>query len=235
MTANEILEQIKALGKDSYKNVLFKHGIVEPVYGASIEDMKKLVKGIKKDYALSNALYATGVYDAMYLAGLIAEDMAMTREDLQRWVEEATCPMLGENTVAWVASEGQYAVEMADKWIESDKPAVAAAGWCTYRSLIAIKPDSELDIPRISALLDRVQATIHEQPNRIRYVMSSFIGAVGSSVASLTDKAIEVAQAVGPVTVDMGDTSCKTPDPIAAIEKIRLRGAIGKKRKSAKC
>ncbi len=235
MNAAELLEQIKDLGKESYKKVLLKHGIVEPVYGASIEDMKKLVKGIKKDYELSKALYATGVYDAMYLAGLIADDMAMTQEDLQEWVEKANCTMIAECTVAWVASEGRFGEEMAAIWIESDREIIATAGWSTYRSLATIKMDSELNMDQISGLLDRIAKTIHSEPNRVRHVMNSYIANVGTYIAPLTDKAIETAKRVGPVMVNMGDTSCKVPDPIEVIEKVRLRGAIGKKRKTAKC
>ena len=33
----------------------------------------------------------------------------------------------------------------------------------------------------------------------------------------------------------MGDTSCKVPDAPDYIEKVKARGTIGKKRKSAKC
>ena len=41
---------------------------------------------------------------------------------------------------------------------------------------------------------------------------------------------------MGPQTgVDVGDTSCKIPYAPDYIKKIQQRGAIGKKRKSAKC
>jgi 3-methyladenine DNA glycosylase AlkD len=69
MTAEEIVEEIRPLGQDSYKKVLLKHGIKEPVFGVKIEEMKKIQKRIKKDYQLALDLYDTGIYDAMYLAG----------------------------------------------------------------------------------------------------------------------------------------------------------------------
>ena len=87
MTANEILEEIRPLGSDSYKRVMFNHGVKEPLFGVKISDLQKIVKRIKKDYQLALDLYDTGVYDAMYLAGLIADDMRMTKENLQQWVE----------------------------------------------------------------------------------------------------------------------------------------------------
>jgi 3-methyladenine DNA glycosylase AlkD len=235
MTAQEIVDQLRTLGKDSYKKVLLNHGIQEPVFGVKIEDLKKLQKRIKKDYQLALDLYDTGIFDAMYLAGLIADDPRMTRKDLQRWVARAYCPMLSEYTVPWVAAESQHGRELALEWIESKKENVAAAGWATLSSLVAITDDAGLDLKEIKQLLQRVQKTIHGQPNRVRYAMNVFVIAVGSYVQPLTEVATQTATKIGPVTVDMGGTACKVPSAAEYIQKVQKRGAIGKKRKTAKC
>src|SRR5882724_9338113 len=118
MTAQEILAEIKPLGRDSYRNVLFNHGIPEPCYGVKIEELKKIQKRVKMDYRLALELYDTGIYDAMYLAGLIADDAQMTQKDLQRWAEKAFGP-LASSTVPWVAAGSPHGRELALKWIES--------------------------------------------------------------------------------------------------------------------
>src|SRR5262249_28579329 len=128
MTAEEIVEQLRLLGKDTYKRVLRNHGVKEPFFGVKIEDLKKIQKRIKKDYQLALDLYNTGIYDAMYLAGLIADDPTMTKKDLQEWIEKANCAMLSEYTVPWVAAESKHGRELALEWIESGKESVAAAG-----------------------------------------------------------------------------------------------------------
>ena len=87
MTANAILDELKPLGRDSYKKILLNHGATEPCFGVKIEELKKIQKRIKMDYRLALELYDTGIYDAQYLAGLIADDARMTRQDLQRWAE----------------------------------------------------------------------------------------------------------------------------------------------------
>ena len=74
--------------------MMFNHGVKEPIFGVKIEDMKKIQKRIKKDYQLALDLYDTGIYDAMYLAGLIADDAKMTKKDLQHWVDKATYPSI---------------------------------------------------------------------------------------------------------------------------------------------
>lgn len=235
LTAQDILDEIKPLGKDSYKKVMLNHGVKEPYYGVKIEDMKKIVKRIKKNYQLALDLYDTGVSDAMYLAGLIADDARMTKKDLQRWLDKAYWPMLSEYTVPWVAAESQHGWELALEWIESKKENVAAAGWSTLGGIVALKEDSELDLAQIKKLLGRVGKTIHDQPNRVRYVMNAFVIGVGSYIKSLTGEAMKSAKAIGKVSVDMGGTACKVPDAAEYINKIKQRGTIGKKRKTVKC
>src|SRR6185295_18769224 len=146
MTAAEIVEELKPLGSESIKKVLLKHGIKEPLLGVKIEELKKFQKRIKKDYQLALDLYDTGVYDAMYLAGLIADARKMTRKNLQHWVDKAYCAALSEYIVPWVAAEGNHGREVALAWIESRKELVAAAGWATLSGLVAIKEDGELDL-----------------------------------------------------------------------------------------
>jgi 3-methyladenine DNA glycosylase AlkD len=235
MTAAEILKQLKPLGKDSYRKVLLNHGVKEPVFGVKIEDLKKIQKQVKKDYQLALDLYDTGVYDAMYLAGLVADDHKMTKRDLKHWVETANCAAVSEFTVPWVAAESMHGRELALEWIESKKESVASSGWATLSSLVAVKDDGELDLAELKQLLQRVQRTIHQQPNRVRHVMNAFVIAVGSYVCALTDVALQTGTKIGPVTVDMGGTSCKVPYVADQIQKVQKRGALGKKRKTTKC
>jgi 3-methyladenine DNA glycosylase AlkD len=235
MTAKEILAELKPLGSDSYKRVMLNHGVKEPFFGVKISELQQFQKRIKKDYQLALDLYDTGNYDAMYLAGLIADDAQMTRKDLQRWIANATHSPLASFTVPWVAAGSPHGWEIALEWIESKKALTAEAGWATLRSLVSIKDDSELDLAVLKQLMERVRKNIHQAPKDVRSAMNSFVIAVGSYVQPLTDSAIQTAEKIGPVTVDMGNTSCQVPFAPDSIRKVQKRGAIGKKRKSAKC
>ena len=235
MTAFEILEEIQPLGSDSYKRVLFNHGVQEPCFGVKISELQTLVKRIKKDYALALALYDTGNYDAMYLAGLIADDKKMTKADLKHWADKAYCRGLASSTVAWVAAGSAHGWEIAQEWIDSETPLIAVAGWATLSSLVSITDDTELDLAALGSLLQRVQEDIHQAPNPVRPQMNGFVIALGSYVQPLTDTALQAAEAMGPVMADLGNTSCQVPFAPDYIRKVEQRGTLGKKRKSAKC
>ena len=230
MTAKEILAELKPLGRDSYKKVLFNHGVKEPCFGVRIADMRPIQKRVKMDYQLALDLYDTGNYDAMYLAGLIADDARMTKKDLQRWVKESY-----GFTVPWVAAGSPHGWELALEWIDSKTDRIAAAGWGTLASLVSIKEDKQLDLATLKRLLQRVRKTIHRQPDEARYQMNGFVIAAGAYVKSLTDTALQTAEEIGPVTADLGNNSCQVPFAPDYIRKVQKRGAIGKKRKSCKC
>lgn len=235
MTAQQILDELRPLGSDSYKRVIFNHGVAEPCFGVKISDLQKIVKRIRKDYQLALDLYDTGVYDAMYLAGLIADDARMTRKDLRHWAAKAYCRGLCGATVAWVAAGSPHGREMALEWIESKSPLIAAAGWATWSSLVAIRDDADLDLAELKRLLERVQQTLHKSPDLVRYQMNSFVIAVGCYVRPLTEFALQMAEQIGTVTADLGNTSCEMPAAADYIRKVEKRGSLGKKRKTAKC
>lgn len=234
-TAQAILEEIRPLGSEAYRKTMIRHGVKEPVYGVKIEELKKIQKRVKKDYQLALDLYDTGVYDAMYLAGLVADDERMTKKDLQRWVKTAKSAPICDHTVTAVAAGSKHGWDLGLEWIESKEESVASAGWGTLSGVVATKEDSELDLKGVKALLKRVEKTIHQEPDRVRYAMNSFVIAVGSYVAPLTEEAIAVAKKIGTVEVDMGDTACKVPAAESYIEKVRAKRGIGKKRKTMKC
>ena len=90
MTLEEVMNELKKLGTGQTKSTHIRHGAKEPLFGVRIGDMKPLVKKAKRDQALALALYDTGNYDAMYLAGLSANPKLMTKAQLQHWVRQAT-------------------------------------------------------------------------------------------------------------------------------------------------
>jgi 3-methyladenine DNA glycosylase AlkD len=236
MTFDEIMWKLAELGTEQTKKTFINHGAQEgSLFGVKIGDLKKLVKYVKKDQALALALYNTGNFDAMYLAGLSVNPKLMEKETLQAWVHKATWYMLAEYTVAGVAAESDFALELAREWIKSDEEMVAVCGWNTYANYLSITPDEKLDIEEFRSLLHQVETTIHDEKNRVRYVMNGFVISTGAYVMALHDEAVSVAEKIGKVHVNVGQTACKVPFATDYIKKIELCDKIGVKRKTCIC
>jgi len=235
MTTEQIMNELEKKGSESIKKIFQNHGAKGPMFGVKIGDLKVIQKKVKKDHELAMKLFATGNYDAMYLAGLIADESKMCKKDIQQWAERSNSMGISEYTVAWVAAESNYGWELGMKWIDSPKETIASSGWNTLSGLIAMKPDNELDIATIKKLLQRILKEIHSAPNRVRYTMNMFVIGVGGYIKELTKEAIEIAKKIGDVYVDMGGTACKVPSAPEYIKKMEVRGNIGNKKKTVKC
>jgi hypothetical protein len=235
MTTEQIMKELEKKGSESIRKIFLNHGAKGPMFGVKVGDLKVIQKKVKKDHQLAMELFGTGIYDAMYLAGLIADESKMSKKDIQQWAEKSPSHGISEYTVAWVAAESDYGWELGMKWIDSPKETIASSGWNTLSGIIAMKPDKELDIALIKKLMQRIIKEIHSAPNRVRYTMNGFVIGVGSYIKELTKEAIEVSNKIGDVYVDMGGTACKVPSAPGYIKKMEAKGYIGKKKKTVKC
>lgn len=236
MTVDEVMAQLKEMGSAQTLKTFSNHGApVDRMYGVKVGDMKTIVKKVKKNHDLSLALFRTGNSDAMYLAGLIADEKKISKADLQEWVKNAPWYMITEYTVAWIAAESPYGWELGLEWIDAPDETRQTAGWSTLSNWVALHPDEELDMGKLNELLDRVERTIHQSLNRTRYTMNGFVISVGGYVPLLTDKALAIGKRIGKVSVDMGGTACKVPGVSEYIMKMMDKGVIGKKKKEARC
>lgn len=210
------------------------HGVREPFFGVPIRELQKIRKRVGENYRLSMDLYASGNYDAMYLAGLIAEPEKMSCEDFQIWIEGAYGGSLYGFTVPGVAAESSQGETLAAEWETSENPLIAAAGWATWSSIVSIRPDHLLDLESLHSKIRSIPDRIGAAPDRVRYQMNNYIIAVGCYVKCLTEACLKAADVLGKVEADLGPNHCTIPSAREYIQKVQARGSIGKKRKSAR-
>lgn len=235
MKVDEIMKELESYGDAQTKKTLLNHGAKEPFFGVKVADLKKILKKTKKNHELSLELYKTGNSDAMYLAGLMADETKITESQLQEWVKTAYWSYLNEFAVPWVAAETSFGFELGLEWIQSDNELIASAGWSTLSNFANVNNDEKLDIKKYSELLDFVEKNIHKSQNRVKHTMNGFVIYIGSSIKELTQKAIETAERIGKVEVNMNGTACKVPAALEYINKAITNGKLGKKKSTCRC
>jgi len=239
--AAAVLAELKSKGQEKTRVTYARHGhAIERCIGVSVADLKPIAKKLKGRQQVAYELYATGLLESMYLAGLVADGAKMTEPLLHAWAKDADgFSMISDYTVPWVTVEHPSGRALAVEWIGSGRKLglefLAASGWCTYSGLVATIPDERLDLPEIASLLDRIAEEIHTAQNRVRLTMNSFVVTTGVYVEPLSAQARAVARKIGPVSVDMGDTACQVPLAIASIEKAEAAGKLGRKKKTIRC
>jgi 3-methyladenine DNA glycosylase AlkD len=235
MDSQTVMQELEALGKERSKKMYISNGAHEPVFGVATGAMKPIAKKIKKDQALAEELYATGNYDAMYFAGVIADPKAMTEADFDRWIDGAYFYMLSDYVVAVTLAEADIAQDVADRWIASGEELKMSAGWSCYCWLLGNRKDEEFSETKLAGMLEKVKETIHDAPERTKSAMSNFVTTVGVSYVPLHERALQTAKEIGPVEMKREtkkNTILKAADDI---QKQVEKGKIGFKRKYVRC
>lgn len=132
MDFETVMQELETLGKERTKKIYISNGAKEPLFGVATGAMKPIAKKIKINQSLAEELYATGNYDAMYFAGIIANPKTMNESDFDRWMDGAYFYMLSDYVVAVTLSESDFAQDVADKWIASGDELRMSAGWSCY-------------------------------------------------------------------------------------------------------
>ena len=235
MDVETVMQELEALGKERTKKIYLSNGAHEPLFGVATGAMKPIAKKIKINQQLAEELYATGNYDAMYFAGIIADPKAMTESDFNRWIDAAYFYMLSDYVVAVTLAEAVIAQDVADKWIASGQELKMSAGWSCYCWLLGNRPDNQFSESKISNMLDIVEKEIHESPERTKAAMNNFLYTVGVSFLPLNEKAIEVAREVGTVEIKREKKKNSLLNAYESIQKEKDRGRLGFKRKYVRC
>jgi 3-methyladenine DNA glycosylase AlkD len=235
MDFETVMQELEALGKERTKKMYLSNGAHEPLFGVATGAMKPIAKKIKINQRLADELYATGNYDAMYFAGIIANPKAMSESDYERWMDGAYFYMLSDYVVAVTLSESDIAQAVADKWIASGDELRMSAGWSCYCWLLGNRLDNEFTESKISNMLDLVKNMIHDSPERTKSAMNNFLNTVGISYVPLHEKAIETAKEVGIVEVKRDNKKSSFLNAYESIQKEVDRGRLGFKRKYVRC
>jgi 3-methyladenine DNA glycosylase AlkD len=214
------MAELEAAGSEQTRKTYRRHGMPDPMFGVSFAKLGELKKRLKVNQALADALWATGNADARLLATMVADPAQQSQASLDAWAADLVGHTLA-GSVAELAAKTAFARELAEAWIDRDEEMTTRAGW-SVMALLAMH-DKGLPAGYWERLLARIEREIHGAENREKEGMHNALLAIGIRDDRLAELAIAAARRIGKVTIDHGDTACKTPDAEPYIVKARAR------------
>ena len=217
MSLSEVMAILEKLGTEQTRKTWARHGAKGPMFGVLFGELFKLMKRIDVDHDLARELWATGNVDARNLAMKIADPLAMTPNELDRWAIENPLRMCSLY-VATLAAEGPHARNKVREWLSSSNERLRASGW----KLLGRLSDLDESFPEDQLLcsIEVIEQSIHSAPNEMKNDMNQALITIGGRSSALRKAVLAAAKRIGKVTVDHGDTACKTPDVAAAVERM---------------
>lgn len=220
MSLSEVMAILEKLGTEQTRKTWARHGAKGPMFGILFGELFKLMKRIDVDHELARELWATGNVDARNLALKIADPLAMTPHELDRWAIENPMRMCSLY-VATLAAEGPHARNKVREWLSSSNERLRATGW----TLLGRLSDLDESFPEDQLIrgVEEIEKLIHSAPNEVKNDMNRALITIGGRSTAMRKTVLAAAKRIGEVTVDNGDTACKTPDVAQTVEKMWAR------------
>jgi 3-methyladenine DNA glycosylase AlkD len=220
MSLSEVMAILEQLGTEQTRKTWARHGATGPMFGVLFGELFKLMKRIDVDHELARELWATGNVDARNLALKIADPLVMTPDELDRWAIENPMRMCSLY-VATLAAEGPHARNKVREWLSSSNERLRATGW----TLLGRLSDLDESFPEDQLLrgVEEIEKSIHSAPNDLKNDMNRALITIGGRSTAMRKSVLTAAKRIGEVTVDNGDTACKTPDIAQTVEKMWAR------------
>ena len=152
------------------------------------------------------------------LATMVADPKQVDEALLDAWAADLDHYVLTD-AFTGLAGQTAWAREKMTAWMDAEDEWLGSAGWGLLAHL-AMK-DDPLPDACFEPFFEIVEQRIHGAKNRVRYAMNNALIAMGTRSEALEARALAAARRIGPVHVDHGQTSCRTPDAATYLPKAR--------------
>ena len=193
MTLEEALRQLKALGNAGVRAQNAKRGVGDNQFGVSRGDVRTLAQKIKTNHDLALSLWKTGNIDAQFLATLLVKVNALSADEMERMVKSVTFTWVADWLYSYVVKEHAEKETLRKKWMTSDHPMAARAGWQLTAGRVARSPEG-VDV---DALLDRIEKEMAAAAPEVQWTMNSCLAEIGIHFPKLRKRAIAIGEKLG--------------------------------------
>lgn len=221
MKRDEALEKLEALGAEDVRKRNDKRQPGVKQFGVKMGDIRKLAKTIKHDPELARALWKTGIIDAQCVAILILEPKDLSADELDGMVRTGTFHWVADWLNAYLVKKHADKEALREKWMTSDDPMAARAGWNLTAERVVKSPDG-LDLP---GLLDRIESEMGDAPEATQWTMNACLAEIGIHHEARRKRALAIGESLGVYRDFPAAKGCTSPfAPIWIHEMVSRQG-----------
>lgn len=225
-SVEEVLKQLKALGNAAVRAQNAKSGPLgsgagDNQFGVKRGDLRKLADKIKTNHELALALWKTGNIDAQFLAVLLMKPQELSADDLERLVKSVTWMWVADWLHSYVTKVHADKETLRQKWMTSDNPWTARAGWQLTAGRVAKSPEG-LDLV---ALLDRIEKEMGSAAPEVQWTMNTCLAEIGIHFPKHRQRALAIGEKLGIYRDYPCSKGCTSPfAPIWINEMVKRQG-----------
>ncbi len=190
---DEGLAQLAALGSEKMRAHNAKHGAGDNQFGVKLGDIRALANRLKTNHDLALALWGTGNVDAQLLATLLIKPNVLSAEELERMVRSVAFVQVADWLHSYVVKEHSDKETLRQRWMTTDHPMAARAGWRLTAGRVAKSPEG-LDLV---ALLARIEAEMGDADPLVQWTMNACLAEIGIHFPKHRKRALAIGEKLG--------------------------------------
>ncbi len=226
MTVVQILEKVQQLGHAKHAEIFRKtSGSPDDAYAVGLTKLRAIAREAKRDHERALALWSSNIHEGKILATLTEEPKLVTEDQLEEQVKQIYTFDLADYFAKHVVAKTDFLLEKANEWTHMKQPEwVRRVGYACVCNLA--KKSKTLDNNYFQKHLVIIELEMAKASNWVKEGQNYALMAIGSRNKVLNQKALKVAEVVGKIKVDYGDTSCKTPDASGYLKSEKVQGKL---------
>ncbi|PJJ80039.1 DNA alkylation repair protein [Mucilaginibacter auburnensis] len=221
MTATEVLGKLEALGDEKVRVQNAKRGASPNQFGVKMGDIRAVAKALKTNHKLALELWATGNVEARLVAILVMVPKELSVDELDTMVRSERFPWAADWLSSYVIKEHPEKEQLRIRWMQSDDPMTARAGWSLTASKIA-RDAAGLDLP---ALLDRIETEMPTAAPEVQWTMNTALAYIGIHHPPLRERALAIGERLGIFRDYPVSKGCTSPFAPIWINEMVKRGS----------
>ena len=201
-------------------------------FGIGLTQLRKLAKKIGRNRELALELWKSDIYDAKTISLLIDDPKQITKEQVEKQVEELDIGLLTHvfSSCDATLAKSPLAFDLANEWIATDHDIRRRSGYGLLYELSKNKRNKALTDEFFLNCIDDINDKIFnkkESPT-MRCAMGGALMGIGKRNKILNKRAIEVATKVGPIDFNEDGGKCEPFNILKHLKSDYLRKKFGK-------
>lgn len=190
----EVITRLKAMANAENVAGMARFGISSNnTLGISIYDLRRVAREIKKDHALAQELWASGIHEARILASFIDEPDKVTEAQLERWVGDFDSWDTVDQ-VSELIAKTPYALKKIHEWSRRDEEFVKRAAFSLIAEISFYnKKMSDREFEKFFAV---IKSASTDERNFVKKAVNWALRNIGKRNRALNQRAIEVAKEI---------------------------------------
>ena len=195
MNAAEVIDLLKQKSNALHLEGMKRYGIDNSkALGVSMPKVSQLAKKIKKDQALSLALWDTGIHECRILASMIGDPKQVSPKQMDKWVADFHSWDVCDQVCGNLFDRSEFAIDKAIEYSSSEQEYIKRAGFVLMAEFaVHNKKAADIEFLQFFPIMER---EAWDNRNFVKKAVNWALRQIGKRNKTLHQLAIETAKRI---------------------------------------